>query len=88
MRNVARIKLGYYPLPSAEGSRLRRLLTFPSASALGPPSNNSPMVRTRSATQSSWMRNAPDRQRKQALKPSTRTSSTSTPRSRASPSCT
>jgi SAM-dependent methyltransferase len=29
MRNVARIKLGYYPLPSAEGSRLRRLLNYP-----------------------------------------------------------
>jgi hypothetical protein len=28
MRNVARIKLGYYPLPPAEGSRLRRLLSF------------------------------------------------------------
>jgi hypothetical protein len=28
MRSVARIKLGYYPLPSAEGSRLRRLLNF------------------------------------------------------------
>lgn len=33
MRNVARIKLGYYPLPSAEGSRLRRLLNFPPESA-------------------------------------------------------
>ena len=29
MRNVARIKLGYYPLPPAEGSRLRHLLSFP-----------------------------------------------------------
>ena len=29
MRNVARIKLGYYPLPPAEGSRLRQLLCFP-----------------------------------------------------------
>jgi SAM-dependent methyltransferase len=28
MRSVARIKLGYYPLPSAEGSRLRPLLNF------------------------------------------------------------
>jgi 16S rRNA G966 N2-methylase RsmD len=28
MRSVARIKLGYYPLPSAEGSRLRFLLNF------------------------------------------------------------
>jgi hypothetical protein len=38
MRNVARIKLGYYPLPSAEGSRLRRLLNFPPepASVLDP----------------------------------------------------
>jgi predicted RNA methylase len=33
MRNVARIKLGYYPLPPAEGSRLRHLLNFPSESA-------------------------------------------------------
>jgi tRNA1(Val) A37 N6-methylase TrmN6 len=38
MRSVARIKLGYYPLPSAEGSRLRMLLNFPSepASVLDP----------------------------------------------------
>jgi hypothetical protein len=28
MRSVARIKLGYYPLPPSEGSRLRRLLNF------------------------------------------------------------
>jgi 16S rRNA G966 N2-methylase RsmD len=28
MRSVARIKLGYYPLPSSEGARLRRLLIF------------------------------------------------------------
>lgn len=28
MRSVARIKLGYYPLPSPEGSRLRKLLNF------------------------------------------------------------
>lgn len=28
MRSVARIKLGYYPLPPAEGARLRRLLQF------------------------------------------------------------
>jgi hypothetical protein len=27
-RNVSRIKLGYYPLPPAEGARLRRLLDF------------------------------------------------------------
>ena len=33
MRNVARIKLGYYPLPPAEGSRLRQLLNFPSEPA-------------------------------------------------------
>ncbi len=32
MRNVARIKLGYYPLPPDEGSRLRQLLNYPSAS--------------------------------------------------------
>jgi tRNA1(Val) A37 N6-methylase TrmN6 len=38
MRNVARIKLGYYPLPPAEGSLLRQLLNFPSepASVLDP----------------------------------------------------
>jgi ubiquinone/menaquinone biosynthesis C-methylase UbiE len=38
MRNVARIKLGYYPLPPDEGSRLRQLLNFPSdpASVLDP----------------------------------------------------
>ena len=36
-RNASRIKLGYYPLPSAEGSRLRRLLDFaPGASAVDP----------------------------------------------------
>ena len=28
MRNFARIKLGYYPLPPAEGARLRQLLNF------------------------------------------------------------
>jgi predicted RNA methylase len=33
MRNVARIKLGYYPLPPAEGSRLRHILNFPTESA-------------------------------------------------------
>jgi hypothetical protein len=38
MRNVARIKLGYYPLPPDEGSRLRQLLNFPTdpASVLDP----------------------------------------------------
>jgi predicted RNA methylase len=38
VRNVARIKLGYYPLPRDEGSRLRHLLNFPSepASVLDP----------------------------------------------------
>jgi hypothetical protein len=38
MRSVARIKLGYYPLPSTEGPRLRLLLQFPSegASVLDP----------------------------------------------------
>src|SRR5260370_34521782 len=30
MRNVGRIKLGYYPLPEAEGTRLRNLLKYPS----------------------------------------------------------
>jgi hypothetical protein len=38
MRNVARIKLGYYPLPPSEGERLRGLLKFPTegASVLDP----------------------------------------------------
>jgi Uncharacterised methyltransferase family (DUF6094) len=38
MRNVARIKLGCYPLPPDEGSRLRQLLSYPSdpVSALDP----------------------------------------------------
>ncbi|HEY4051630.1 MAG TPA: DUF6094 domain-containing protein, partial [Acidobacteriaceae bacterium] len=36
-RNASRIKLGYYPLPSAEGARLRSLLTFTAgASAIDP----------------------------------------------------
>jgi hypothetical protein len=36
-RNAFRIKLGYYPLPPAEGARLRRLLDFaPGASAVDP----------------------------------------------------
>ncbi|HET9101547.1 MAG TPA: DUF6094 domain-containing protein [Acidobacteriaceae bacterium] len=33
MRNVARIKLGYYPLPHEEGKRLRKLLNFPAGTA-------------------------------------------------------
>ena len=33
MRNVARIKLGYYPLPEEEGRRLRNLLDFSAGSA-------------------------------------------------------
>ena len=33
MRNVGRIKLGYYPLPDAEGIRLRNLLQYPAESA-------------------------------------------------------
>jgi len=33
MRNVARIKLGYYPLPPSEGVRIRRLLKFPTEAA-------------------------------------------------------
>jgi tRNA1(Val) A37 N6-methylase TrmN6 len=38
MRNVARIKLGYYPLPPSEGVRIGRLLKFPTepASVLDP----------------------------------------------------
>jgi len=33
MRNVGRIKLGYYPLPTAEGTRLRNLLQYPAEAA-------------------------------------------------------
>jgi hypothetical protein len=33
MRSVARIKLGWYPLPPSEGSRLRQLLQFPEEKA-------------------------------------------------------
>jgi SAM-dependent methyltransferase len=33
MRNVGRIKLGYYPLPEDEGARLRDLLQYPAESA-------------------------------------------------------
>lgn len=38
MRNLARIKLGFYPLPESEGARLRKLLNFPAqgASVLDP----------------------------------------------------
>jgi hypothetical protein len=37
MRNVARLKMGYYPLPESEGVRLRTLLSFPQpASAVDP----------------------------------------------------
>jgi len=28
MRNAGRLKLGYYPLPQEEGTRLRRILQF------------------------------------------------------------
>ena len=28
MRNVARLKMGYYPLPEPEGVKLRSLLSF------------------------------------------------------------
>jgi len=33
VRNVARIKLGYYPLPREEGKRLRKLLDFSTRTA-------------------------------------------------------
>src|ERR1017187_4997392 len=37
MRNVARLKMGYYPLPEAEGVKLRSLLSFTeSASVIDP----------------------------------------------------
>jgi hypothetical protein len=36
-RNASKIKLGYYPLPHAEGLRLRKLLVFEDfASAVDP----------------------------------------------------
>jgi hypothetical protein len=28
MRNVARLKMGYYPLPESEGPKIRSLLSF------------------------------------------------------------
>jgi hypothetical protein len=33
MRNVGRIKLGYYPLPEDEGARQRNLLQYPAEAA-------------------------------------------------------
>src|ERR1700722_8169874 len=37
MRNVARLKMGYYPLPESEGVKLRALLSFPQpASVIDP----------------------------------------------------
>src|SRR5271156_6290777 len=37
MRNAARLKMGYYPLPESEGVKLRALLSFPQpASAVDP----------------------------------------------------
>jgi hypothetical protein len=37
MRNVARLKMGYYPLPESEGAKLRSLLSFPQpASVIDP----------------------------------------------------
>jgi hypothetical protein len=37
MRNVARLKMGYYPLPASEGGNLRSLLSFPKpASVIDP----------------------------------------------------
>ena len=37
MRNVARIKLGYYPLTQAEGLRLRKLLVFEDGASAADP---------------------------------------------------
>ena len=34
MRNVARLKMGYYPLPEAAGVKLRSLLSFPEPSSV------------------------------------------------------
>lgn len=34
MRNVARLKMGYYPLPESEGAKLRSLLSFPAAASV------------------------------------------------------
>lgn len=36
-RNVSRIKLGYYPLPPAEGARLRRLLDLDTGAGAADP---------------------------------------------------
>src|ERR1700747_1794566 len=37
MRNAARLKMGYYPLPESEGAKLRALLSFPQpASVIDP----------------------------------------------------
>jgi Uncharacterised methyltransferase family (DUF6094) len=37
VRNVARIKLGYYPLPHTEGLRLRKLLVFEDGASAADP---------------------------------------------------
>jgi Uncharacterised methyltransferase family (DUF6094) len=37
VRNVSRIKLGYYPLPRAEGLRLRKLLVFEDGASAADP---------------------------------------------------
>ena len=34
MRNVARLKMGYYPLPESEGAKLRALLSFPQSGSV------------------------------------------------------
>jgi hypothetical protein len=37
VRNIGRIKLGYYPLPHAEGLRLRKLLDFEDGASAADP---------------------------------------------------
>lgn len=37
MRNVARLKMGYYPLPESEGLKLRTLLSFPETASVVDP---------------------------------------------------
>ena len=37
MRNVARLKMGYYPLPAGEGRKLRSLLSFPQIASVVDP---------------------------------------------------
>jgi hypothetical protein len=45
MRNAARLKMGYYPLPESEGAKLRSLLAYTQpASAVDPWTNELRLV--------------------------------------------